>query len=85
MLHPSDSAVEYIWDAFAHCYFDNNTLALWHDVSGITKAVLHRIQSQPGRQVTVFAEKMISRIDAISKKNPSISLEKERDYFLKLL
>lgn len=85
MLHPSDSAVEYIWDAFTHCYFNNNTLALWRDISGITKAVSHRIQSQPGRQVKLFAEKMISRIDAISKKNPSVSLGKERDYFSGLL
>jgi hypothetical protein len=84
MLHPSDSAVEYIWDAFTHCYFDSNTLSLWHDVSGITKAVSHRIQSQSGQQVKIFAENMISRIDTISKKNPSINLEREKDYFSKL-
>jgi hypothetical protein len=85
MLHPSDSAVEYIWDVFTHCYFDNNTLALWHDVSGITKAVSHRIQAQSGRQVKKFAENILSRIDDICKKAPSINLDIERNYFLSLL
>ena len=85
MLHPSASAVEYIWNAFSHCYFDNNTLGLWHEVSGISKAVSHRIQSQSGAQVKIFAGNMISRIDALSNKNPSLNLEKEREYFSKLL
>jgi len=85
MLHPSDSAIAYIWDAFSHCYFNNSTVALWHEVSGITKAVSHRIQSQSGGQVKNFAESIISRIDAISKKAPSINLDSERNYFLKLL
>jgi GSCFA family. len=85
MLHPSSSAIEYIWDAFSHCYFDNNTLKLWHEVSGISKAVSHRVQSQSGRQVKNFAETIISRIDAINKKAPSINLDNEREYFLKLL
>jgi hypothetical protein len=34
--------------------------------------------------VKIFAENMISRIDTISKKNSSINLERERDYFSKL-
>jgi hypothetical protein len=85
MLHPSASAVEYIWNAFSHCYFDNNTLGLWHEVSGISKAVSHRIQSQSGRQLKKFAETIISRIDTINKKDPSINLDSERNYFLKSL
>ena len=85
MLHPSSSAVEYIWDAFSQCYFDNSTVALWHEVSAISKAVSHRIQSQSSGQVKKFAGNIISRIDAVSKKIPSINLDTERNYFLKLL
>jgi hypothetical protein len=85
MLHPSSSAIEYIWDAFTHCYFDNNTIGLWHEVAGISKAVSHRIQLRSAGQVKKFAESIISRIDAISKKAPSINLESERNYFFKLL
>jgi hypothetical protein len=85
MLHPSDSAVEYIWNAFSNCYFDNNTLALWQEISGITKAVSHRIQSQSGSQVKQFAETMISKIESVGRKIPSINFDVERDYFLKLL
>ena len=85
MLHPSSLAVEYIWDAFSHCYFDGSTVTLWHEVSAISKAVSHRIQSQSSGQVKKFAENIISKIDAISKKAPSVDLDSDRNYFLKLL
>jgi hypothetical protein len=85
MLHPSDAAIDYIWDAFSKSYFDDNTLSLWREVSGITKAFSHRVQSRSAKQVKVFAGNILSRIDALSKKVPSINFDVERNYFLKLL
>jgi hypothetical protein len=85
LIHPSDAAAEYIWDAFSHCFFDNKTIGLWHEIAEINKAFFHRIQSQSSVQVKKFAENILSRIDDICKKTPSINLDLERDYFLKLL
>jgi hypothetical protein len=85
MLHVSDMAVEYIWEAFSSCYFDKGTTSLWNEVAKISKAVSHRIQTKDKTQVRKFAENILSRIDLITKKNPSISLEKEKEYFLGLL
>jgi hypothetical protein len=82
MLHPSALAVDYIWDAFCGCYFDNPTISLWQEVAKISKAVSHRIQTDSRNQIEKFAEKMISRIDSINSRNPEINLEKEREYFL---
>jgi hypothetical protein len=85
MLHVSDMAVDYIWEAFRSCYFDKGTTSLWNEVAKISKAVSHRIQTNDKTQVRKFAENILSRIDLITKKNPSISLEKEKEYFLGLL
>ena len=51
MLHISDPAVDYIWEAFSHCYFDNETMSLWQEVAKISKAVSHRIQTDDSQQI----------------------------------
>jgi hypothetical protein len=85
MLHVSNLAVDYIWEAFSGCYFDKATVNLWKEVAGISKAVSHRIQTDNKNQIKKFAENILSRIDLIAQKNPFVNLEKERNYFLGLL
>jgi hypothetical protein len=85
MLHPSSTAVDYIWEAFSDCYFDVRTKELWKEVSGISKAVSHKIQSDSTGGIKKFAEIILSRINKLSKNNPSLNLNKEKRYFLNLL
>jgi hypothetical protein len=85
MLHPSSAAVEYIWEAFSRCYLNKNTLDIWNEINGISKALSHRISSGSDSQHRKFAETMIKRIDEVSRKVPSVNLESERDYFKGLL
>ena len=85
MLHVSDMAVDYIWEAFSDCYFDKSTAGLWKEVTKISKAVSHRIQTGNKEQVRKFAENILFRIDLITQKNPFVNLEKDREYFLGLL
>ncbi len=85
MLHPSSMAVDYIWKAFSDCYFDVRTKELWKEVSGISKAVSHKIQSDSTGEIKKFAETILLRINKISKNNPSLNLNKEKRYFLNLL
>ena len=85
MLHVSDMAVDYIWEAFGSCYFDKTTAGLWNEVAKISKAVSHRLQTEDKNQIRKFAENILSRIDLITEKNPFINLKKEKKYFLGLL
>lgn len=85
MIHLSGQAVDYIWEAFCKCYFEQATTGLWNEVSVISKAVSHRIRTDKGDQIKQFAENILSRIDLITNKNRFINLEKEREYFLGLL
>lgn len=85
MLHPSSIAVDYIWKAFSDCYFDAKTKELWKEVFAISKAVAHKIKTASKDEIIKFARNIISRIDYIEKKIPSINLNSERNYFKKLL
>jgi hypothetical protein len=85
MLHISELAVRYIWDAFCRCYFEKATIHLWQEVSKISKALSHNIYNNDSDQTRKFAENMLSRINEVNSRNPGVNLEKERDYFLNLL
>jgi len=85
MLHPSPAAIEYIWDAFSECYFDARTKKLWIEISAITKATLHKIQSTSGVEVSKFARNMLAKIEALESREKTIDLGKEKAYFNNLL
>ena len=85
MLHISGLAVDYIWNAFSNCYFDNSTINLWREVNKISRAVSHRIQTESPEHIREFAENIISRIDALTSRNPALNLLNEREYFLRLI
>ncbi len=85
LLHPSQAATDYIWEAFSECWFDNKTRDLWKEVNKITKAVSHRITNSGSRQTKTFATGMISEISRLEAENSGLDLEKEKKYFLDLL
>jgi len=84
MLHLTETAVDYIWEAFCRCYFDGSTAGLWREVEKISKAVSHRIQSNEKDRIRKFSENILSRIDRLESENPGLDLTKARDYFLGL-
>ncbi len=84
MLHLTETAVDYIWDAFCRCYFDGSTAGLWREVEKISRAVSHRIQSGERNEIRKFSENILSRIDRLVSENPGLDLTKARDHFLGL-
>jgi hypothetical protein len=85
MLHPSPAAIDYIWDAFSGCYFDAKNKKLWMEISAITKAMLHKIQSASRVEISKFAKSMLAKIEALESREKAIHLEKEKAYFINLL
>jgi hypothetical protein len=84
MLHPSTSAINYIWEAFAGCYLDLNTLNIWKEVVKITKAFNHRFNTGSEIKRNYFAEKILKQISVIKIKMPTIDFSLEEEYFLKM-
>jgi len=85
MLHPSSAAVDYIWEAFTKCYFSDDTLGLYNDITKITRAISHRIRSSAGESKKKFAMKLLEQIASVTSRAPHVNLENERAYFAQLL
>lgn len=85
MLHPSDLAVDYIWEAFSGSYFDSKTLKIYNDVLKITKACAHRLKSDSGTKIREFAERMLVKISEAEESVSSLNLSFERNYYKSLL
>jgi GSCFA family protein len=85
MLHPSKTAINYIWDAFSGCYMENKTIDLYREVVKIVKARNHRLSTNTGVQIKSFAERMLTHISDIESKVPAIDFSSEYNYFRNLL
>jgi hypothetical protein len=84
MLHPSQSAIDYIWEAFSACYFERSTINLWKEVARISKAFNHRISTESEIKKNDFARRILEQISDIKVKIPQIDLSLEEEYFLKM-
>jgi hypothetical protein len=84
MLHPSQAAINYIWEAFSGAYFDKITLNTWNEVSKITRACGHRINNPSSPETTGFAIQMLKKISGIRNRVPSIDLSEAMNYFQRL-
>ena len=85
MLHPSSSAINYVWQRFSDCYLDSRTVELRNEVIKVTRACSHRLTSALERKKKEFARSMIERISKIEDKIPTVDLKAEKAYFSKIL
>lgn len=85
MLHPTPTAINYIWDAFSQCYMESKTMNIWNEVIKITKACKHRLNTDSAIKINNFSERMLKQISQIESKIPEMNLSEERNYFLRLM
>ena len=81
MLHPSQAAVEYIWDKFSGAFFEKSTLSLQKEVTGIAIALNHRFITDSQLKKKAFAERILKQIKEIELKDQGIDFSMEKDYF----
>jgi len=85
MLHPSATAINYIWNAFSGSYMENQTMNIWKEVVKISKACNHRLHNDSAKNISDFSVRMLNKITDIEGKVPSIDFSLERKYFSNLL
>jgi len=64
---------------------DAKTKKLWLEISAITRAMEHKIQSPSKSETDRFAINMLTKIGAVENKEQNIRLDRERAYFNALL
>ncbi len=85
MIHPSEVAIDYMWEKFSTCYFDNNTLALNKEIAEISAARQHKIKHTASEETKKFAKTQLNKINSIKKRYPFIDYHEEETYFLNLI
>ena len=78
MLHPSAKAIEYIWESFDKCYFNDATRVLNVKTSEIARGLAHRPFDPQSQGYIRFIEQLLQKIEAIEKEHPYIDFEKEK-------
>ena len=74
MLHPTDQAVEYIWERFAATYFSDETnrfLAEWRPVKA---ALGHRPFNPDGEEYRLFLQRTREKAEKLKEKYPDLEL-----------
>ncbi len=84
MVHPSETAIDFIWEKFASLFIESPVLRLWNEAARITRAMAHRTTG--GKSETApFAEAMLQRIRDLKEKAPYIDMAPEENYFRGLM
>lgn len=77
MLHPSAVAVEYIWECFSKCYFDDATMRLNSSIEEITKGLEHRPFDSASEGYRKFIGSLVEKMNRLSERYPHLDFEKE--------
>lgn len=85
LIHPSESAIEYIWDKFSSVYMEADTRQLFREVEKVTKAAQHRPQTADTEGLKTFAGQMLRTIEKLTKLHPGLDLSEEESHFSELI
>lgn len=81
MVHPSQLAVDYIWERFSQAAFDAQTRQLAGEIAKLTDAMNHRPLNPDSQAHREFMRAMAVRARRLSEKYPEIDLTPEISYF----
>ncbi len=81
MIHPSEVAVDYIWERFEQAYFAPETVALCQRIMGVVQAAQHRPFNPDTAQHRSFVEKQLAAIATLEAEWPALDFGPERQAF----
>ena len=68
MLHPTDQAVQYVWERFAEAFFTSDAQVLMQEVASIQRALAHRPFNPGGEKHQKFLHSLQEKIKKIQEK-----------------
>lgn len=81
MIHPSDFAIDYIWEKFSQSYFNQATTELLEQIKSIILASKHKPRNPSSKEHKKFLESQINKIESIKSKYNFIDFSKELECF----
>lgn len=74
MLHPTDQAVEYIWQRFAEMFFSSTTKQFLEEWRPVKEAFAHRPFNPESTEYCNFIARMQEKAEALARKYPGLEL-----------
>ncbi len=81
MIHPNETAVNYIWAKFSQHYFSENTQQIADIMQEINLGKQHIIKKNNAEALQKFQQAMLNKIDKVQRLAPYLLLESEKQYF----
>ncbi len=72
MLHPSQTAIDYIWERFCESFIDENSFQTMNEVQEIQKGLNHRSFNPDSEQHLKFISKLQQKMNSIKERFPYI-------------
>lgn len=79
MLHPSELAIDYIWQRFAENYLSDETKGILKEWGEIQKAINHRPFQPQSEAYKRFISQTLLKMERITEKFPSFDITKEKE------
>lgn len=77
MLHPTEFAVEYVWQIFRKVFIDRDTLDIYNHVEKLLKSFTHRALNKNTDAYKKFKSSLIVKATNLQKQYPFLSFEDE--------
>ncbi len=75
MLHPSQQAVDYIYERFAETYFSDNTNQFLKQWKPLKEALGHRPSNPDSEEYKQFLRATMDKVEALKKKYPELETD----------
>ena len=75
MIHPSETAIAYIWERFRQSYISESTYELMGEVDAIQKGLVHRPFNEESQSHQLFLRKLGNKIEELQKRHPAIKFD----------
>lgn len=79
MVHPSATAIEYIWECFGKCYFNSKTENTNKNIEEIVRALAHKPFNASSDSYKEFISGTLKKIETLEEKIPYLDFEKEKE------
>jgi len=77
MLHPNETAIEYIWEIFKETWISEKTYPLMKEINSIQKSLQHKPFRKGSKKHQLFLQQLKNKIDLITTKYPHIKFKKK--------
>lgn len=79
MVHPSELAIDYIWECFSKSYFNKETTLLIKEWEEIKKGLNHKPFRADSEEYKTFLRQIVLKIERIKEKSPYLDAQKEME------